>query len=134
MTKRFLSVLSALTLVAMLAPLSVRIGAAEVNCHVPFAFSITGKPLPAGSYSVETLGAALVISGAKQHAIAMGTHTESLTPTDPMLVFEKAGDQYTLRQIWMVGGVGQEFRLSRREVDRRAAGAFQVERVVISAQ
>ena len=134
MTKRILSVLSAVSLVAMLAPLSVRTGAAEITCRVPFGFSLDGKPLPSGSYSVETLGAALVINGAKQHAIVMGTHTESLTPTDPMLVFEKAGDQYTLRQIWMVGGVGQEFRLSRREVDRRTAGAFQVERIVISAQ
>ena len=48
--------------------------------------------------------------------------------------FEKAGDQYTLRQIWTGGDLGREFRLSRREVDRRAAGAFHVDRIVISAQ
>ena len=45
MTKRILSVLSAVSLVAMLAPLSVRTGAAEITCRVPFGFSLDGtKP------------------------------------------------------------------------------------------
>ena len=50
MTKRMLSVLSVMSLVAMLVPLSVRIGASEVNCRIPFSFSVSGRPMPAGLY------------------------------------------------------------------------------------
>ena len=135
MTKRMLSVLSAVTLVAMLAPLSVRIGAAEVNCLIPFSFSVNGRPMPAGSYSFETLGASgLIIKGANDRTVVMGTRTGSVGRTDPKLVFEKSGDHYTLREIWMGSNYGHELRPTHQELDRRAAATFQTERVVINAQ
>ena len=64
----------------------------------------------------------------------MGTRTGTVAATPPRLVFERSGDQYTLRQIWMGQNYGHELRPTRQELDRRAAATFQTERVVINAQ
>jgi hypothetical protein len=135
MTKRFVSILSAMTLMTMLSPLAVRLGAAEVTCQVPFAFTVNDTPLPAGRYTVSTQSNALFINGLTRSAIVLGQRTESPTRTTPKLVFDKVGDHYTLREVWLDGRSGREFPKSRGYEERRlAAGTGVVERVVLAAR
>ena len=135
MTKRSLSILSAMTLVTVLSPLAVWLGAAEVTCQIPFAFTVNDTPLPAGHYTVSTRDNALLISGLTRSAIVLGQRTESRTRTTPKLVFDKLGDHYTLREVWMDERSGREFPKSRGYEDRRlAASQGKVERLVIAAR
>ena len=95
MTKRFVSVLSAVTLVAVLSPLAVSLGAAEITCQVPFSFAVNGAPLPAGRYTVSTQDRTLVFRGLTRAAIVLGQPAQSPTRTTPKLVFDKQGGDYT---------------------------------------
>jgi hypothetical protein len=135
MTKRSVSILSAMTLMTMLSPLAVRLGAAEVTCQIPFAFTVNDTPLPAGRYTVSTQNSALFIRGLTRSAIVLGQPAESRTRTTPKLVFDKLGSEYTLREVWLDGRSGREFPKSRGHEDRRlAAGTGEVERVVLAAR
>jgi hypothetical protein len=135
MTKRFVSILSAMTLVAVLSPLAVWLDAAEVTCQIPFAFTVNDTPLPAGHYTVSTRDNTLLISGLTRSAIVLGQRAESRTRTTPRLVFDKLGDQYTLREVWLDERSGREFPKSRGHEDRRlAASQGKVERLVIAAR
>jgi hypothetical protein len=133
MTKRFLSILSAATLVAVLVPLSATIGASEVNCRIPFGFTVDRTTLPAGFYTVSTERGVTRISGHTGGAIVLTNSLDSREVTDAKLIFEKVGDRYTLREVWAGGHAGAQLPLSRAERDRRAANHAPVERVVISA-
>jgi hypothetical protein len=135
MTNRFVSVLSAVTLVAVLSPLAVSLGAAEVTCQVPFAFAVNGASLPAGHYTVSTRDNTLIFRGLTRGAIVLGQPTESRTRTTPKLVFDKQGDEYTLREVWLDGRSGQAFAKSRTGGDRKAAAnSAVVEQVIIAAR
>jgi hypothetical protein len=135
MTKRFASVLSAVTLVAVLSPLAVSLGAAEINCQIPFSFAVNGAPLPAGHYTVSTQNNTLVFRGLTRGAIVLGQPTQSVGTTTPRLVFDKQGSEYTLREVWLDGRSGQAFAKSRTREDRRsAANSGVVEQVVIAAR
>jgi hypothetical protein len=134
MTKRFLSILSAASLVAVLTPFSVSTSAAEVTCRVPFSFAVNGTMLPAGRYIVSTERNTLKISGFSHGVFVLGIPMESRTETDARLVFDKYGDQYSLRQVWMGGRSGRELPVSSRDRDRsKAARSGQSEQVVIPA-
>jgi hypothetical protein len=135
MTKRSVAILSAMALVTVLSPLAVWLDAAEVTCQIPFAFTVNDTPLPAGHYTVSTQGSALFISGLTRSAIVLGQPAESSTRTTPKLVFDKLGDEYTLREVWLDGRSGREFPKSRsHEARRLAAGQSKVERLVIAAR
>ena len=135
MTKRFGSLLSAATLAAVLSPLAVPLDAAEVTCKIPFSFEVSGTPLSPGNYTVSTENNRLVIRGLTRSAIVMGQPTQSQTRTTPKLVFDKVGDEYTLREVWLDGRSGQTLPKSRRNEDRKsAANTSAVEQVVIAAR
>ena len=135
MTKRFVSILSAMTMVAVLSPLAVPLGAAEVTCRIPFAFTVNGTAMPAGRYTVSTQSNALSLKGLTRTAIVLGQPAQSATPTTPQLVFDKTGDEYTLRQVWLDGRYGREFAKSRSTEDRRGAlPTGETERVVLAAR
>jgi hypothetical protein len=135
MTKRFVSVLSAASLVAVLSPLAVSLSAAEVTCQIPFAFAVNGAPLPAGRYTVSTRDNTLLFRGLTRGAIVLGQPTESRVRTTPKLVFDKQGDEYTLRQVWLDGRSGQTFAKSRTGGDRKAAAnSAVIEEVIIAAR
>jgi len=77
---------------------------------VPFAFTINGQAMPAGTYSVrqdEAEPSALLIQG--EHAAAyvltapVGT---GAAPQDMSLVFAKDGSSYRLSQVWDDDGDG----------------------------
>jgi len=135
MTNRFVSVLSAVTLVAVLSPLAVSLGAAEVTAQIPFSFAVNGAPLPAGRYTVSTQDHTIVFRGLTRAAIVLGQPTQSSTRTTPKLVFDKQGSEYTLREVWLDGRSGQTFAKSRTSADRKsAANNVGVEQVVIAAR
>jgi hypothetical protein len=135
MTKRFGSILSAVTLAAVLSPLAVPLDAAEVTCQIPFSFEVNGTPLPAGHYTVSTENNRLTIRGLTRSAIVLGQPTQSSTRTTAKLVFDKVADEYTLREVWQDGRSGQALPMSHRHEDRKsAANTRVVEQVVIAAR
>jgi hypothetical protein len=135
MTKRSMSILSAMTLVTVLSPLAVWLDAAEVTCQVPFAFTVNHTLLPAGPYRISTRDNALLISGLTRSAIVLGQRAESPTRTTPKLVFDKLGSEYTLREVWLDERSGREFPKSRGHEDRKLAASHgEVERLVIAAR
>ena len=135
MTQRIASVLSAVTLVAVLSPLAVTLGAEGINCQVPFSFAVNGAALPAGHYTVTTQNNTLVFRGLTHGAIVIGQRAESTSSTTPKLVFDKQGTEYTLREVWLDGRSGQTFRKSRTSEDRKSAANHAiVEQVVIAAR
>jgi hypothetical protein len=135
MSRRFVSFLSAVTLVAVLSPLAVSLGAAEVTCQVPFSFAVNGTPMPAGRYTVSTQDSALTIRSVTRTAIVLGQPTRSLTRTTTKLVFDKMGDEYTLREVWLDGFSGRTFPKARGHEDRKSAATnASVEQVVIAAR
>ena len=90
---------------AQAAPTSV-----EQEVKVPFAFTVNGYELPAGTYSVrhdDTQNAALLIQGTHESVYILTTPVASgSTPQDTSLVFKKDGDRYQLTQIWNDDGEG----------------------------
>jgi hypothetical protein len=135
MTKRFVSMLSTMAMLTVLSPLAVSIGAAEVTCQIPFAFTVNNTTLPAGRYTVSTHNNMLYFNTLTRAAYFLGTPTASAIRTTPKLMFDKSGDHYTLREVWLDGRSGREFPKSRSHEDRRAATTHgDVERVVIAAR
>jgi len=138
MTKQLLKGFWAASLVAVLAVLSVPAHAAEIRAKIPFSFTVNGKTLPAGTYSVSTeaVQGGLLVRGFRDGAVVLTNSIESGKDTTPKLVFHRYGDQYILRQAWMGTGRGRELpesrverTLARAAQDRKVADAF--EKVVI---
>jgi len=71
---------------------------------VPFAFTINGQPMPAGTYSVrqdEAQSSALLIQGEHSAAYVLTAPVgNGAAPQDTSLVFEKDGSSYRLSQVW----------------------------------
>ena len=71
---------------------------------VPFAFTINGQQMPAGTYSVrqdEAQPSALLIQGEHSAAYVLTAPVgNAATPQDTSLVFEKAGTSYRLSEVW----------------------------------
>lgn len=108
MTKQLLKGFWAVSLVAVLAALSVPVEAAEVSCKVPFRFAVNGKTLPEGRYQVSTTDGKLFIRGFNAGAFVLTNGVSSNKPSPARLVFHKYGEQYILRQVWMGGDNGRE--------------------------
>jgi len=104
-----------------------------VNCRIPFSFTVDRTTLAPGYYTVSTERGVTSISSHKGGAILLTNPLESTQETSAMLVFEKVGDRYTLREVWTGGHSGIQLPIPRAERDRRAANHGPVERIVISA-
>ena len=115
MTKQLLKGFWAVSLVAVMAALSVPVEAAEVACKVPFRFMVNGTTLPEGSYNVSTSGGTLFVRGYSAGAFVLSNGIASNNPSPAKLVFHKYGDQYILRQVWMGGSSGRELPAPRLE-------------------
>jgi hypothetical protein len=135
MTKQLLKSLVAVGIVAVVAAASVPVEAAEVSCRIPFSFTVNGKTLPEGNYSVSTSTATgtLFIRGYGTGAFVMTNRVDSRQPSEAKLVFHKYGDQYILRQVWMGGNTARELpqppverSLAKGAPDRKVAGFEEV--------
>jgi hypothetical protein len=104
----------------------------RVTAHVPFAFQIGDKTLPAGDYSIKRASQnALLIESAdgEQSVIAQATGSvegnANAKPSAEKLVFRQYGDQYFLAQVWMArGSAGRAVNMTKAE--RKAAEALKV--------
>jgi hypothetical protein len=100
-----------LTLVGVLGLLLVA-GSAwaqnEVRANVPFKFQVNRSTMPAGHYTVSTIGGGsdvLVIRGDGKSVMAANANQAQATrPSDhTKLVFRCYGDRYFLSEIWIAG-------------------------------
>jgi hypothetical protein len=122
-----LSLLFAFTVVSAQAQ-----GRNSVTAHIPFAFQIGDKTLPAGDYSVKRLSQnALVIESADgaQSFVAQAPRSVQSNPNAKpgaeKLVFRQYGEQYFLAQVWMIkGGAGRELNMTGAE--RKAANELKL--------
>ena len=91
--------------VAQAAPTTIR---QEVK--VPFAFTVNGEEMPAGTYSIshdDEQGSALLIQGQHESVYVLTTPASSASaPQDTSLVFTKDGDHYRLAEVWDDEGDG----------------------------
>ena len=122
-----LSLLFAFTIVAAQAQ-----SRNSVTAHIPFAFQIGDKTLPAGDYSVKRLSQnALTIESADgaQSFVAQAPRSVQSNPNAKpgaeRLVFRQYGEQYFLAQVWMIkGGAGRELNMTGAE--RKAASELKL--------
>ena len=126
-------------LVAVLAGFSAPAQAANVRAEVPFSFTVNGKVLPPGTYSLSSTGngGLLVLPRAGSGAIALTIALSSNRETGAKLVFHKYGQEYVLRQVWSGGGSGREIPTSRHEKQlmqaaRQGKAVASVERIVLT--
>ena len=77
---------------------------------VPFAFTVNGQEMPAGTYSVlqdDAQSGTLLIQGAHSAAYVLTAPVATgSAPQDTSLVFEKDGAHYRLMQVWDDAGDG----------------------------
>lgn len=138
MKKQFLSLLPAVALLAVAVIGPAPAEATEIRADIPFSFTVGGRTMPPGAYTLSLDRATLTVQGATGGAVVLTIAAESREKVRPSLVFHRYGERYVLRQAWTGGGSGRELpeEKSERELVRsarngRTARAF--ERVVIPA-
>jgi hypothetical protein len=73
---------------------------------IPFAFQTGSQTLPAGTYLVDRESPNLILlkgPGKASSFVLMHAASRSKAPDHGMLAFDRTGDKYYLRQIWMAG-------------------------------
>lgn len=135
MRKRFMSLLSVVALLAVAALGPAPAEGAEVSAKIPFSFTVRGKTLPAGTYTLSENSGVLSVQGATSGSMVIAVRVESREYVQPSLVFHRYGDQYILRQIWTGGRSGRALPEDRGEralaLSARKARTAAAERVVI---
>jgi hypothetical protein len=127
-SKRWRGVFAALSLLCMLAALSISALAQEnrLKVNIPFDFNVGKAAMPAGEYIVGnalSLGALSIRNADGQHSVD--------TPADyavgkvylerAELVFNRYGDQYFLSLVWSEGMSGRKLVESGLEREVKAA-------------
>ena len=104
-------------LVGVLAALGATAQAGDVKATVPFEFSVNNTALPAGEYTLSTIGAsaAVLVRGYRSSALALSNAMEDPKGGTPRLVFHRYGTRYVLREIWTDGTSGRQLPPSRAE-------------------
>ena len=98
-------------LVAACLPAAAQTG--QLRLNIPFDFIVKGKTLPAGHYVVKRLGtiddSVWTLESDQASAMFLTNPVESPKVShNPSLIFLKAGDQYSLQQIWDGQHFGRE--------------------------
>ena len=97
----------------------------KVKADVPFNFIINKATLPAGEYTLMSVGtesarALSIRSADKQNqALVLANHVDSRTPCKTSkLIFNRYGDRYFLSQVWVAGNdSGRQLPRSPRETE-----------------
>lgn len=135
MRKQLFGTLATLSLLLTLTIVSVQAQSRNrITAHVPFAFQIGDKTLPAGDYSVKRLSQnALLVESAdgEQSAVAQSPRSVesnvNAKPSTEKLVFRQYGDQYFLAQVWMTrSNTGRAINMT--DAERKAAGELKLAR------
>ena len=96
---------------------------AEIRASIPFDFTVRGKTLPAGEYSITRIGdepTTLLMRSVRGKHESVMFHTEPLDkrriPRRDVLVFNRYGDSYFLEQVVTAGEeTGRELSPSHAE-------------------
>ena len=85
----------------------------KVEVNIPFEFSAGKTTLKAGVYTIRRLsGNVVTLRNVDDKSSVILNAPVNLSSTDPKaterLVFNKAGDQYALAQIWLTADSGRE--------------------------
>jgi hypothetical protein len=125
-----MAIAAALTLCA---PLFVTTSAAEMTCHIPFTFSVHGRTLPPGFYTLSTNSAMLIVRGPRDAAVVLTAPVNEASQAGVAAVFLKTGEDYELIEAWTGNGAGREVpRADRSRNDKARAANTPVERIVIA--
>ena len=117
-------VLSAIVLVASVAPTQAQTLGTRIRVNVPFDFNVSEKKLPAGEYSVgravqrsDDLAVSVNDVDGRSKAIRLSNAVYRSRPNKKgLLVFHRYADQYFLFQVWPAGStMGREFPKSKSE-------------------
>ena len=111
----------------------------RVKASIPFDFVLGDKIYPAGVYMVQRapIGHGSVVTlrdvdSQKVRNAITNACTAPKTPEVTTLVFDKLGEQYFLRQIWVAGNTsGREFPTSKSET--RMAANYEKSEVIVAA-
>jgi hypothetical protein len=116
------------------------VAAADIKGNVPFSFTVGKTVLAPGAYTVSNNNTTLMIRGFGSGVLTLGQRTESAKSTSPKLVFNRYGDEYILREVWMGSATGHLLPQTKRERElsggRRgpATASASFERVEIAIQ
>jgi hypothetical protein len=90
-----------------------------IKVTIPFTFQTTSQTLPAGTYRVHRVSADVIRlegPGKASGLVMMYAASKNKAPDHGMLVFDRTGDSYYLRQVWTAGSTtGLECQKSRAE-------------------
>ena len=122
----------------LLATASASAQTVRLEANIPFNFIVNKAELPAGEYTLRSLGSShtgmLIQSTDGQMAkmVLPNTCESSKAPTASKLVFHRYGSEYFLAQIWTAGyEQGKELPKSSRETE--VAQDYPVQNVVLAA-
>lgn len=122
----------------LLATASASAQIVRLKANVPFNFILNKAELPAGEYTLVSLGSsgtAMLIQSADGQTAKMvlpNACESSNAPTVSKLVFHRYGSEYFLAQIWTAGyEQGKELPKSSRETE--VAQNYPVQNVVLAA-
>jgi len=107
----------------------------NVVADVPFAFTIGNQSVPAVHYELQSISGEgiLALRRGNEHMGLVSTHSiQSPAAYRSRLIFQRFGDRYFLRQIWMSGSnSGRE--LPSTKLEKELAGNRTLESVAIVA-
>lgn len=122
----------------LLATASASAQTVPLKANIPFSFIVNKGELPAGEYTLKSLGSsdtAMLIQSADGQMAKMilpNACESSKAPMTSKLVFHRYGSEYFLAQIWTAGyEQGRELPKSSRETE--VAQDYPVQNVVLAA-
>jgi hypothetical protein len=112
MSRKTLSIIGALALIAVTGAASAHAQDARVKAHIPFAFTVSGATLPAGDYSLAPVrlfqNVWEIQSDQGSRAIfALVEPGDNEEADSAKLVFKRYGDSYFLSEIRCLGETTQ---------------------------
>jgi hypothetical protein len=116
-----------ISLLTLLAALSVHAQSGTIRAKIPFAFSAAGKQLPAGQYDFASIPGGQSVKVASENGknavmVMILTRTAGAihsTPADAHVVFDKVGETYTLSELWLPGADGYMLHTMKGQHEHR---------------
>jgi len=98
---------SSLVVLSLLLTAAGAYAQSAVQAHVPFAFKVGQKQMPAGTYVIDRESGSSFVTvrnvNSGTSVLAMG-RTETASKTTKKLIFHHYGSQYILAEIWGAAG------------------------------
>jgi hypothetical protein len=130
--KNLRSILAALAVLLMATAAHAQ--TTKLAATIPFNFVAGDRAYPAGDYTIGADGVVLKISNTEKTEVILSQGCESLTPSaNTKVVFDRVGDNYFLRQIWVEGKLrGRQLPRSHSEM-QIAQNHEKMESVIVAA-